>query len=566
MVEIRSHQELQQWIADQPSSWGAVVGARAVMRSLPFISFDRDDRFEAEALIILKLAFLSWHKALDADRDVISEDYISRYIKRLERDKIAFQDITKSQFNYSESAGISASTKSIQSLHSFIDGNIRNAIDYSIGAANDANAALFGSSGFDTPETVRDRYWSEIARDCEWLRNKSINSDVIEGLATQPLWSGHLPPLFLKSLFTLRSKLLNIDESYATWIEWYQHRVDGYLPMFIIDGDIDSEFDREIVERIISATENEFWSRGAVFVNRTLQVWLAEARARVTPPESMALESEAVSAKLLESASPQARIVDGKLDAVPNTLFDAPQYSDVLSDLPSEMHAFLVVLEQSLPRNCPSIMRNCIKGYADELLVRGNRPIVNVLTGMASAIAAQFWIVGEGDDPKNPETWQVRNPEEWDSGTVDLFRTLFRKHFDLIAHFPLNAEREVLIASTPIDEIRASGATLLEPIQAINELIISLNKDGLATDNIVKIMEAHVRYARDVSGLPVAIQPIADIDMATPKRRFVLNSAGFYLHTYSILGSTASLASSPQVIALMEKLSNAAQVLLGFIR
>lgn len=229
------------------------------------------------------------------------------------------------------------------------------------------------------------------------------------------------------------------------------------------------------------------------------------------------------------------------------------------------MQAFLTVIAESLPPNCPIVMRNCINGYAQELLVRGNRPIVNILTGMASAIVAQFWIVSEGDDQQNPEKWQVRHPEEWDSGTVNLLRTFFKKHIDLITHFPLNDEREEFLKATPIDEAKASGPTLLNPIQAINELVIGLHKDGLATDNIVQIMDAHLRYARDISGLPPAVHPETSTTAVTPKRRFVLSSAGFYLHIYSILGTTVSFAESKQVAALMVQLYAAAQALLGFI-
>jgi hypothetical protein len=541
MDEIRSPKQLRDWLLGKPDGWAQAIAVRSAMRA--------------------------WVRIADADLEWIEQNFLNlicglsrswlRQIVRYNDDLDILQVIGE---ELAEIANFAASTNSmgVAFASDTISFSALSYISKSADYAADAYAALIAINGY----FLEDEIVMALNQDCQFLLDLAPASGASQALVRTSLWHEHTPGDFNYYWQKLSSILINLDVSNAVWVQWFDRRISGARSAFDIPGDIYFIEDKRILVNL-AATSRNFWEKGAYYVNTTLKGWLDEARLRVSPIRPNPVE---VGEKLLDSASPQARVVEGKLDAVPNARFDVPQYSDVLSDLPSEMNAFLTVLEGSIPRNCPIIIRNCIKGYLDELLVRGNRPIVNILTGMASAIAAQFWVIGELAEQLNPDTWQVRHPEEWDAGTVDLIRTFFKKHLDLISHFPLNDEREMLIASTPIDEVNASGPALTDPIQAINDLIVGLNKDGMATDNIVKIMNAHVLYARDISGLPAPMQPIAEQNVVTPKRRFVLNSAGFYLHAYSVLGSTASLASSPQVVALMEKLSHAAQVMLGFIR
>ena len=101
------------------------------------------------------------------------------------------------------------------------------------------------------------------------------------------------------------------------------------------------------------------------------------------------------------------------------------------------------------------------------------------------------------------------------------------------------------------------------PVDGVAGLIVELGKQGFATDNIVRIVEAHRLYNRDVAQLPPPDQPS---DAVTPKRRHVLGTAGFYLHTYSVLGSTASIYSIPALQAVLARIKEAADALLAFIR
>jgi hypothetical protein len=306
--------------------------------------------------------------------------------------------------------------------------------------------------------------------------------------------------------------------------------------------------------------------KGHEYVNATLKGWLDEARARLAPPEilgpaKLPQNPTQIAAALQQQASPQAQIIDGKLDAGPNTVFDKPQYSDNLADLPSELLAFTDVILNSLPRNCQPVVRHCFSGFRDEMLVRGNRPILNIVKAMAASLMAQLY--GAPDLALSPDQWELKSPLEWDAGMDSMFASFFKGYHDLIHHFPLDIDREEFIATTPIDELAASGTALTGPVDAVAAMIVDLGKQGFATENIVRIIEAHQLYNRDVAQLPTPNQPS---DAITPKRRHVLGTAGFYLHTYSVLGSTASLASWPAFQALLPKLKDAIDALMGFIR
>jgi len=509
MIEIRSPEQLEKWLEDKPKDWAQIIAVRVAMRALPFIGTATEDWLKRCALLLMRANATSW------------------------------------------------------ATLSYPAHDMANAATYAT-AADDAAAYAAYAASANAPAAAADAVWRSVSEDCRWLSEHAKRADAVRVLTGHSLWREQPSVPFDAAWKGLRQKLLTIDTSYAVWIEWFDRRIKGEAAMFDIPGDTDRAEDLQILIRLADATDKGFWDRGAKFVNPTLQGWIDEARARAAPPAPTNTRTT-ISEKLLESASPQAQITDGKLDAVPNAVFDKPRYSDSLADLPSEMQAFLAVLDRSLQPNCPSIIRNCIKGYSDELLLRGNRPIVNILSAMASAISAQLWIQPDATDRQNPDVWQVRHADEWDAGTVDLFRAFFKHHLDLINHFPMNAEREALIAATPIDEVKASGATLLDPINAVTGLILDLFKEGAATNNIVRIVEAHARYSRDIAGLPTPDQVSASSTTVSPKRRHVLATAGFYLHAYSIVGSTASIASTPQGAALMAQLAIAAQLLLSFI-
>jgi hypothetical protein len=408
--------------------------------------------------------------------------------------------------------------------------------------------------------------------DCDALSIADHKSGA--SLLAYSIWLAPPPEKIIEKWHHLKNYLLSVHANYSVWIDWYERRIHGEWAAFDIVGDNHRVEEKEILRRLAKATDEDFWGKGHEYVNATLKGWLDEARERVRPREpkiqegsfdivagsAATVSAEKVAFDLEAQASPQAQIIDGKLDAAPNATFDKPQYSDELANLPSELLAFTEVILTSLPRNCQPVVRNCFTGFRDEMLVRGNRPILNIVKAMAASLVAELY--GTPDTLVSPDEWQLKDPREWGAGMDSMFASFFKSYHDLIHHFPLDSEREALIAATPIDEVAASGTALTEPVDAVAAMIIELGKQGFATDNIVRIIEAHQIYNRDVAQLPTPEQPSGAV---TPKRRHVLTTAGFYLHTYSALGTTVGLWSVAPAAA-QATLKAAIDALLAFVR
>ena len=124
------------------------------------------------------------------------------------------------------------------------------------------------------------------------------------------------------------------------------------------------------------------------------------------------------------------------------------------------------------------------------MLARGTQPIVSIVKGMASAIAAQVWIAPDEADKDDPDAWVLKDPREWEAGTADLFRTFFKAHLDLITHFPLDPEREAMLAATPIDEVAASDKALTDPIDKVTDLILGTTAQLATLPQVQDLMTA----------------------------------------------------------------------------
>lgn len=248
---------------------------------------------------------------------------------------------------------------------------------------------------------------------------------------------------------------------------------------------------------------------------------------------------------LAKQASPEVRLLDDKIDAGPNSLFDKPLVDMDLAELPSNLRALLKVLIGSLPDNTPLIVRNCLNGYNEHLLERGTQPIVGTVDPFAEAVRAQI----------------VADAGYWDAGLESLFADFLKRHELLITHFPLNPERELLVAETPIDEVKASGSILLEPVEAVAKAMAKLKLADLTTEDFDRVEEAHKAFGRDIASLPMP-EPT---DNVTPKRRYVLGTIGFYERLLTALGAAAGISATPQGQAAIAAVSSAIETFMGFI-
>jgi hypothetical protein len=561
-VDFNTRDELGKWLDHKPAEWAHIVSTRAALRAFPHLENASTEWLDRFAIVVIHTVVTSWQslnlRSFHPDPETLATlanatDASASYARRDMPTQLATDAVYLASL-----VGLS--------------GSVRNAAQCIKSSAEAAANFVYQEPIEELIQhSPQDRHrfavirhiWSVVSWDCDWLASEGLPKHAARRLTRQRLWPFGFTKEWMDKWKGLKDKLLAIDHNYAVWIDWYERRIRGERAAFDIPGDKRRVEDKKILRRLAEATDEDFWGKGHEYVNATLKGWIEEARKRVAPPPPESKRTPAQIATALEQqASPQAQIVDGRLDAVPNTIFDKPQYSDSLADLPSVLMAYTSTIISSLPTNCEPLVRNCFKSFHDELLVRGNRPILNILKGMATSLQAELYI--SADEATSPDHWQMRDPREWGPGMGAMFAHFFKTYLDLINHFPLDKEREDLIANTPIDEVAASGAALTAPVDAVADEIVKAGERGDATDNFVRIIEAMRLYNRDIAQLPPPSQPVSAV---TPKHRHVLMTLGFYISTISVLGSAASLYSLPVGTfgSLIDALQKAIDALMRFI-
>jgi hypothetical protein len=253
--------------------------------------------------------------------------------------------------------------------------------------------------------------------------------------------------------------------------------------------------------------------------------------------------------ELGELASPKAVVnAQGKLDAGPNRIIDRPFPDEDLANLPSIQRTAIDVLLHSLLPNTPPIVRHSLSAYDRHLAERNTQPIKQVLHQFSSAIEKEFHASGD----------------MWGEGLADLFESFFQHHALLDTHFPL--KNEELFADTPIDEDQATGAELVEPAKAVAEAVADAVDADLATEQLAQVVQSNAQYARDIAPLPpdeIGRNPKSR--RVSIKRRYVLGTIGFFVTLYGIIGSTASIVSTPQGAALLRIVGEAIDRLMKLV-
>jgi len=462
--------------------------------------------------------------------------------------------------------------KDIDSLYAAADTAKGDAEGVANAAAYAVTHAYSGDNEYalDLLKVESKSFLGQVEDDLDWLRQHDhlTPAYATRNLLNRPLWTTDPPNAWGDTWSKIKTALLEKEPGFNVWTEWYDRRIRGERSAFDIPGDQRDKEDEWLLREIADASDEDFWDRGPEYVNRQLAEWLEEARERAAEnlkPVERNTGHNSLPHTLKAAASPQAAERDGKLDAGPNAEFDKPTYNGDLADLPATMRAFIKVLRNSLGRNASAFMKSSLEGYEEELLVRGTQPILGTLKGLSQAIAREVWTSESLAASDDPGDWELRDEREWGPGMADLFRTFAQYNADLIKHFPLDEKREELLRETPINEIAASGDALISPVLHVTDGVRELHAEGFATDEIVKIMDAHAQYNADIASLPPP-DPSLPEDYVTPKRRHVLMTAGFYLHLYGVLGSTASLTGVVQANPnLMTQLQAAIDVLLSFV-
>jgi hypothetical protein len=305
-IEIKTSDDLLQWLEDKPDEWAQAIAARSALRVLHWINSASHDWLKENAMSVLRSVSFSWaainYPAQDfSDAARRAADICSRAADMAELNEADGVD----QAAY-------AAANAAESAASF--GTNKGAAAEAAGSADDAGAV----------------FWDAVRKDCAWLIARDSSRTAARILSRQSLWLDRKLGLQSNTL----SPLLEIDTNYGIWLVWHRRRFRGERAAFDIPGDKRRVEDKKILRRLAEATDEDFWGKGHEYVNATLKGWLEEARARVAPPTP---ETE-IETPPQESGAIAYGVNDqGKLDRLPHSdqahLRDLPDQRQVYADL-----------------------------------------------------------------------------------------------------------------------------------------------------------------------------------------------------------------------------------------
>lgn len=348
MVEIRSREDFEDWIEDKPQSWERVINTRAAIRVLPLCldphSLSWDDEL---AISLFRALSLAWGSQTWSSTEVLNEalalasDAIVEKMGSIHPDGFRPDaDVAFAAFTASAPEGRSRSG----------DG-----IDAAADAADEIN--------------ISSQLWLSVTQDANWLDSQSNEKNAARLLVSKRLWLDGSPRSWLS--FAKRSirNLSKRDKSFTAWLDWFQSRIDGSRAGFIIPGDRYRREDKIILTRLVSANNEDFWDKGAIHVNATLQGWLDEARDRVAAlpdgllPEAPEQDSSAITYGINSG---------GKVDRLPaknqQHLRDQPDQRQIYGDVREafdELRAEGQRLGETLASALDRIMQSMPEAFED---------------------------------------------------------------------------------------------------------------------------------------------------------------------------------------------------------
>jgi hypothetical protein len=268
MGQITSRKELEEWLKDKPADWAQVIAVRAALRVLPY-GFDEPtlkEWLDSNALSLIRAIAIAWAaRNFSAHHSMVTASDAAAYVvSNASADTL---DDTSKSF-----ATVAAYAAEVIST---IDAAAYNA-DYAAAiVASTAFSAANGAAAASAAATV----WANTSYDCNWLKKYPDPELASCQIASIMLWRVGVPVSGWHAKWDYRSKRpRGLDAGYQVWIDWYNRRIEGHDAAFYIPGDIDRVHDKAILARLADATDEDFWGKGATYVNTTLQRWIDEAR------------------------------------------------------------------------------------------------------------------------------------------------------------------------------------------------------------------------------------------------------------------------------------------------
>jgi hypothetical protein len=521
VVDFSNPNDLVPWLRRQPREFAVVIAARAALRAVP------------------ALASSSTGTVLPVCRAV-----------SVARVASAWPEVKVGQ----EAAAAAAAADDVAEDHSTAAMVARAAAWAAYAAARtnpaaDAGAAV--NSIFRANIEARDDVRAAVSADAAVLVGDRQRKLSPARLAVRPLWPNGKPLWATTDWRILKRALNGAGQNWKVWTAWYDDRLDGIPGIEVLE-----------VARVLEV-DDATWRAGPKVVNARIKGLIA----KYDGPFPSLLRPGATSAELAEVVSPAPSLTsDKRLDAGPNPAYDTPTASADLPTLPIRQRALIRTILSGLPAQAPAHLKITLQTYDDELLARGVQPILGLLKDLASVLSAD---VG---DPNARREWLA-------AGVAQAFENFFTNHDLFTSHFPLDSARDELYIRTLVDESAATGHALARPFEEAAKALGDAHRAGLTTDDFVKIVGSLTDFAKVTSTLPPPPKSVArSVEIALtitpedrigakvgPTKRTVLTGIGFFERVYNLVGSTASIAGTPQGVALMDALNLAVQALSRFL-
>ncbi|MBI1203537.1 MAG: hypothetical protein GC182_13605 [Rhodopseudomonas sp.] len=542
MVEITNRKGLERWLQVKPREWTVVIAARVALRVVPMLATElgpwSGGARKAERDIFLpsfRGLAASWVEGTWPTLGVLVSAAVNTAANAANyaAGEAGAYAANAAAYAANADAGTHAAAAVADAAQAATAATAATAVGCAVNAAAyAATAATAANFAADTATNAATSIWLSLAFDATTLEGGVDFKTRPSDLAKQSLWpSGNMPGWAADNWLRLKSALLVLGDDWEVWTDWYEARLRG--------GPANEEL--ELARVMI---DDDIWDQGPKVVNAHIKELIAQY-ARLSRP---ALDPKSIRAELAEVVSPAPTLTpDNLLDAGSNAVFDAPDASLDLPNLPIRQRALIQTILDGLPAQAPKHLRSTLEKYDGELLVRGVQPILGLLNDMAAIVEA---VIGD-----------VNARREWLAAGIAVAFGKFLENHNLFAkHFPLNLERDALYARTPIDEDAATGPALAKPFEDVAKATASAHGAGLTTDDFVKIVASLSEFAKVTSTLPPAKS-----DQVSAKKRTVLTGIGFLERVYNILGATVTLAATSEGVQLLTAVTAALEALLRLV-
>jgi hypothetical protein len=281
MAQITSREELEAWLKDKPADWAQVIAVWVALLVFPEIFRHPTQHawINRSSLMVFRAASNSWAAG--------------NFLSNVSSDEAVHSGMALA---YMSPGAALAAKALVSSTYAVCASSQSDAVGAAVTAVGSV-LELFKSSTFadnsrsanPTPTAYpvgehESILWRNISTKCRQLSSSSSTVGENRKLMQNGLWSAGQPENWSDDWQSAATRLLTLDPTYQVWIDWYNRRIEGHDAAFAIPGDTGRIEDKKILIRLADATNEDFWDKGATYVNTTLQSWIDAARARVAEP------------------------------------------------------------------------------------------------------------------------------------------------------------------------------------------------------------------------------------------------------------------------------------------